>query len=113
MTPDFLRWLTGLIEAGDVHPFYVCREWLQVSQQVRRMDRDECQLCKAHGRYRKADLVHHVNHLRRAPALALDIWYTDGDGATAAQLAAHLLWEQAAAGSRPAGGTKHFGGGGE
>ena len=80
MTPDFLRWLTGLIEAGDVHPFYVCREWLQVSQQVRRMDRDECQICKSRGRYRRAELVHHVNHLRRAPALALDIWYTDGEG---------------------------------
>ena len=80
MTPEFLRWLKGLIASGDVHPFYVSREWLRVSQQVRQLDRGECQICKARGRYHRADLVHHVNHLRRAPALALDIWYTDGEG---------------------------------
>lgn len=80
MTPEFLRWLCGLIEAGDVHPFYVSSEWRRISHEVKEMDRNECQLCKARGRYHRAELVHHVNHLRRAPALALDIWYTDGEG---------------------------------
>ena len=80
MTPEFLRWLCGLIEAGDVHPFYVSSEWRRISQEVKQMDHNECVICKARGRYRRADLVHHVNHLRRAPSLALDIWFTDAQG---------------------------------
>lgn len=41
------------------------------------MDHYECQHCKAAGRYRRAEIVHHVKHLRDRPDLALSIW--DGD----------------------------------
>lgn len=81
MTQEFLRWLIGLVKAGDVHPFYVTGEWRRLSAEVLRQDKGECQLCKARGRYRRADLVHHVNHVRRRPELALDMWYADQDGA--------------------------------
>lgn len=80
MTQSFLAWLRGLIAAGDVHPFYVTGEWRQLSTQVLQLDRHECQICKDRKRYRKADLVHHVNRVRRHPELALDIWYTDSNG---------------------------------
>lgn len=75
MTERFLTWLRSLIAAGDTHPFYVCPPWRALSADVLRQDRHECQLCKAKGRYRKAIMVHHVNHLTRRPDLALDIYY--------------------------------------
>ena len=75
MTTEFFNWLVGLIAAGDVLPFYKCAAWLHVRDEVRKLDRYECQLCKARGRYKRAQLVHHVNHLKNAPEKALDIWY--------------------------------------
>lgn len=81
MTARFLAWLRALIAAGDTHPFYVTAEWRALSAYViEKLDHNECQLCKAKGRYRRADLVHHVNHVKRRPELALDIYYTDADG---------------------------------
>ena len=38
------------------------------------MDHNECQICKAKGRYSKATTVHHVKHLREHPELALTIF---------------------------------------
>lgn len=80
MTDKFYKWLCALIASGDVHPFYCSSQWVRLSHRVLDMDKHECQLCKERGRYRRAELVHHVNHVRRAPKLALDIWYTDADG---------------------------------
>lgn len=80
MTDKFYKWLCALIASGDVHPFYCSSQWVRLSHKVLDMDKHECQLCKERGRYRRAELVHHVNHVRRAPKMALDIWYTDVDG---------------------------------
>ncbi len=80
MSDAFYAWLCGLIAAGNVHPFYTSGPWIAVAGEVRRLDRNECQICKEHGRYRRANLVHHEMHLREHPRLALDIWYTDTDG---------------------------------
>lgn len=41
---------------------------------VRQYDRNECQLCKQHGRYRPGEIVHHVKHLKERPELALTIY---------------------------------------
>ena len=80
MTSRFLSWLKSLIAAGDVHPFYVSPEWRRLSADVLRTDRHECQVCKAKKRYRRAELVHHVNHVKARPDLALDECYVDADG---------------------------------
>lgn len=80
MKLQFQDWLMSLIAKGDVHPFYVCTEWLHIRVQVLKMDHWECQLCKARGRYRQAEIVHHINHLKRRPDLALAIWYKTPDG---------------------------------
>lgn len=81
MTQTFLKWLQGLIAAGDIHPFYVCGEWVSLSAYVReKLDRNECQLCKERGKFRRAELVHHVKHVKKFPHLALDIYYVDSDG---------------------------------
>ena len=75
MKPDFLKKLLSWIASGNVHKFYVSPEWRAKSAEVLKIDRHECQLCKRKGRYRRADLVHHVNHVKRRPDLALDIYF--------------------------------------
>lgn len=80
MTEWILIWLKSLIASGDVHSFYCSSQWVRLSHEVLDMDKHECQICKQRGRYRRADLVHHVNHVKDAPERALDIWYTDADG---------------------------------
>lgn len=67
---DLLR----LIAAGREHDFYTWTEWRQRRAEVLHMDHYECQHCRAAGRYRKAEIVHHVKHLKDRPDLALSIW---------------------------------------
>ena len=44
-------------------------------REVLQADRYECQICKAkYRRYRQADTVHHVNHLKTRPDLALEMY---------------------------------------
>lgn len=72
-----LAQLRGLIEDGHEDRFYWWPEWQSLRDEVIRLDRRECQLCKAKGRYRRATIVHHVKHLRDRPDLALSIWDPD------------------------------------
>ena len=72
MTERLLNWLKSLIASGDVHSFYCSSQWERLSHEVLDMDKHECQICKQRGRYRRADLVHHVNHVKDAPERALD-----------------------------------------
>lgn len=62
--------------AEDIHKFYVWGKWKELRKKVLDMDKCECQICKSRGRYTKADTVHHVNYVKKHPALALEIWYT-------------------------------------
>ncbi len=60
------------------HAFYIWSRWLRVRSEVLSLDRHECQRCKdRYHRYRRADTVHHINHLRDRPDLALEIWYEE------------------------------------
>lgn len=69
-----LKQLTLLIAAGREDEFYSWPEWRELRTYVRsKMDRNECQHCKAKGRYRRGYIVHHVKHLRERPDLALSI----------------------------------------
>lgn len=92
MTSIFLEWLKSLIAAGDTHPFYVTPEWRRLSADVLKTDRYECQLCKANKRYRRAEMVHHVNHVKRRPELALDMFYLDSDGQRKRNLISVCRW---------------------
>lgn len=53
--------------------FYKSTEWKKLRAAVLRMDRNECQMCKAAGRYSRAVTVHHVHHLKDRPDLALSL----------------------------------------
>lgn len=62
----------------DPHKFYIWSRWLQVRESVLQMDKHECQRCREkYKRYRQADTVHHVNHFKDRPELALEIYYDD------------------------------------
>lgn len=80
MTQQFYSWLVSLIAANDVHPFYISGEWESKRNDVLKIDKDECQICKSKGKFKRAALVHHIKHLKTFPSLALDIWYTDSNG---------------------------------
>lgn len=69
--------LEKLVPAGESDKFYSWGVWLHRREQVLRLDRWECQMCKAKGRYSRASIVHHVKHLTDRPDLALAIW--DGE----------------------------------
>lgn len=68
------------IAAGNLHAFYTSPEWERLRAEVLADDHHECQLCKARGWYVPANTVHHVNHVRQHPELALNKTYVDADG---------------------------------
>lgn len=71
-------WIRERIKADDLHAFYTCSEWLHLRAEVLAADKHECQVCKSKGKYKRAELVHHVNHVRQHPELALSKYYTIG-----------------------------------
>ena len=77
ITPTQLARLQQLIAAGQEDLFYSWQSWRRVRDYVRRLDHYECQRCKARGRYRHGDIVHHVKHLRERPDLALSVFDPD------------------------------------
>ena len=78
--------VSTLIEQGQEHLFYCSAAWQKKRVEILAADRYECQICKARGRYKKAELVHHVRHLRDHPELALSDTYVDSGGQEQRQL---------------------------
>lgn len=74
ITQTQLARLQHQLSTGHSHLFYTGSAWQRMRQCVLDYDRHECQLCKAHGRYRRAVLVHHVKHLDARPDLALSLF---------------------------------------
>lgn len=70
--------LKKLIEEGREDLFYEWPEWQRTRAWALYLDRGECTRCKARGRYRRAEVVHHVHHLKDRPDLALSIYDEDG-----------------------------------
>ena len=67
-----------LIKNGNTHEFYNNWAWRKLSKQIRKEQNNECQLCKAKGRYRPVQVVHHVKHLKKHPELAYSRYYYEG-----------------------------------
>lgn len=59
------------IAQDQVHRFYDSTAWRKKRREVLKAQKGECQICKARGKYRKATIVHHVQHLKDRPDLAL------------------------------------------
>ena len=83
ISPRRLEELRDLIDQGAETRFYFWAEWRGshggggVREQVLRLDHRECVRCRERGRYARAEIVHHVKHLRDRPDLALSIWDPD------------------------------------
>ena len=74
ISAERLERLRRLIADGREHAFYLWGPWRRLRREVLDMDRHECQFCRARGRYSRAEIVHHIKHLRERPDLALSIW---------------------------------------
>lgn len=77
ISPAMLLKLQHLISTGESDKFYSWTAWEKRRDDVLKLDKWECQICKARGKYRRATIVHHVKHLKERPDLALSIW--DGE----------------------------------
>lgn len=77
-----------MINTDSLHTFYNDRSWRRLSHEVMRAQHNECQMCKSYGRYSKADVVHHVNYVRKRPDLAYSVTYIDSEGKERKQLVA-------------------------
>ena len=56
----------------DVDAFYRSRPWLNKRNDILARDNGECQKCKRRGKFARAECVHHIQHLKDRPDLALD-----------------------------------------
>lgn len=75
MTDAEKAYATQCVRDHDVHRFYTWTRWEQVRTKVLEYDRHECQMCRSRKKYKRADTVHHVNHLKDRPDLSLEVWY--------------------------------------
>ena len=70
-------WIRQLIKDGNIYQFYKSNEWLDLRDDVMRDAHYECQHCLLHGKYTRAEMVHHVNEVRKRPDLALTREFID------------------------------------
>ena len=79
-------YIMQLIRADRLAEFYQSEEWKELRQEVLDEYHNECVMCLAHGKYTRADCVHHVNEVRKRPELALSKYFIDKDGRKQRQL---------------------------
>lgn len=77
ITEDQLEaWIRQLIKENKLEKFYKWREWRELSEQIKKENNYECQLCKKRGIHTPARSVHHVQWVRKHPRLAMSRTYT-------------------------------------
>lgn len=72
-----LEKINTLLKERRENVWYNSATWGAMRATVLRLDHYECQRCKARGRYRRAEIVHHVKHLKDRPDLALSLYDPD------------------------------------
>lgn len=97
MTQQHLSLIQDCVAKGDMLPFYKQAAWKEKRREVLTLDHNECQHCRKRGMHTKAKAVHHVNHVKDKPELALSVWYTDANGERKRNLVAlcHACHERA------------------
>ena len=73
-------YIRKLIAEDNIAEFYQTDDWKELREEVREEHNNECQECLKYGRYKCADVVHHVNHVKSRPDLALSKYYKDHEG---------------------------------
>jgi len=71
MDDKTLEWLKKLIGYKNIKAFYNNSLWTNKRVEILKRDNNECQKCKAKGRYSEGQCVHHIQHVKKAPHLAL------------------------------------------
>lgn len=74
-TNELVKWIEELIDKDELWKFYKSKEFRYLKEEVLREQHYECQECKKLGKVTKADTVHHVQHVRKYPSLALSKYY--------------------------------------
>lgn len=69
------KWISKLIAEDRLDKFYNSPQWRKLRKEVIAENKNECQDCKARGYYTKANTVHHEQHVRNHPRLALSKTY--------------------------------------
>lgn len=64
-------WIRQLIKEDALYKFYKSDEWEELRNEVIRDAHNECQHCLKRGIYKRAEMVHHINEVRKRPDLAL------------------------------------------
>lgn len=79
MTAQFLKWLKGLIAAGNVQPFYTSAPWRRARAEAIKHYHGECQRCRSQSPsvLTPATMVHHVKPVKAYPQYALDLFIID------------------------------------
>lgn len=70
-------WIRKLIKTDAIYKFYKSDDWLELRDIVLRDAHYECQLCLKDGIYKRAEMVHHINEVRKRPDLALTREFID------------------------------------
>lgn len=78
-TQTLVSWINELIAEDKLYKFYKSKDWMQLRQKVLEEHHYECKRCREHGRITKAQTVHHVNHVKDRPDLALTQYIMDDD----------------------------------
>ena len=77
MTPEILKQIRTEIKDDSLIKFYHSKQWQVVRHERLRLDHYECQLCKAQGKHTRSTTVHHIEHVRDKPILALELKNTE------------------------------------
>lgn len=84
---ELKKWIEELIQQGKLWKFYKSKDWIKVKEEVLKENHYECAECKKQGKITRYDVdadgnkklistVHHVQFVRKHPALALSKTYT-------------------------------------
>lgn len=73
-------WIIQLIAEDKLVKFYQSKEWRELRQKVLQDNHYECLHCRAKGKIKRAETVHHVNHVKDRPDLALTQYTIDEHG---------------------------------
>lgn len=72
-TTELVHWIKSLIQHNNIKAFYNSGLWEEVRSKALERDNNECQKCKAKGLYGQAQCVHHKEHVKKRPDLALTL----------------------------------------
>ena len=83
---DIETYINNLIEQKELWKFYKTKEWIQLRDRILEANHNECEICKRNGIIKRYDedeqgkkhlikTVHHVQFVRKHPALALSEYY--------------------------------------